>query len=78
LIRKRRPGDRFQPLGVRGTKKLQDFLVDAHVARSERDGVPLVCGGRGIAWAVGLRPAEWAKLTPKTRRVLRLRATRTL
>jgi tRNA(Ile)-lysidine synthase len=76
-IRKRHPGDRFQPLGLQGAKKLQDFLVDAHVARSERDAVPLVCTERGVAWVVGLRPAEWAKLTPNTRRVLRLRATRT-
>ncbi|MEX1255097.1 MAG: tRNA lysidine(34) synthetase TilS [Dehalococcoidia bacterium] len=75
-IRTRRPGDRFQSLGLGSPKKLQDFFVDAHVPRSERDGVPLVCGERGIAWVVGLRPAEWARLTPKTRRVLRVRAKR--
>jgi tRNA(Ile)-lysidine synthase len=76
-VRRRRPGDRFQPLGMVRPKKLQDFFVDRHVDRSERDGVPLVCAGRRIAWVVGQRPAEWAKLMPATRRVLRLRATRT-
>ncbi len=73
-LRRRRPGDRFQPLGLSRPKKLQDFFVDAHVSRRERDRVPLVCGNRGIAWVVGQRPAEWAKVTPTTRRVLRLRA----
>jgi tRNA(Ile)-lysidine synthase len=76
-LRRRRPGDRFQPLGLPRQKKLQDFFVDAHVPRAERDAVPLLCAGRGIAWVVGQRPAEWAKVTPATRRVLRLRASRT-
>jgi tRNA(Ile)-lysidine synthase len=73
-LRRRRPGDRFHPLGLARPKKLQDFFVDAHVPREERDAVPLLCAGRGIAWVVGQRPAEWAKVTPATRRVLRVRA----
>lgn len=72
-LRRRRRGDRFQPLGLSRPKKLQDFFVDAHVPRGERDSVPLVCGERGIAWVVGQRPAEWAKVTPASRRVLALR-----
>ena len=75
-LRRRRRGDRFQPLGLSQPKKLQDFFVDAHIPRAERDAVPLVCSGRGIAWVVGQRPAEWAKVTAATRRVLRLRAAR--
>ena len=75
-LRRRRPGDRFQPLGLSRPKKLQDFFVDAHIPRAERDAVPLLCAERGIAWVVGQRPAEWAKVTAATRRVLRLRATR--
>lgn len=73
-LRRRRPGDRFQPLGLRRPKKLQDFLVDAHVPRTQRDALPLLCGERGIAWVVGQRPAEWAKVTARTRRALRVRA----
>jgi tRNA(Ile)-lysidine synthase len=74
-VRRRRPGDRFHPLGLARPKKLQDFLVDAHVARSERDALPLVCAARGIVWVAGQRPAEWAKVTRETRRVLRLSAS---
>jgi len=75
-LRRRRPGDRFQPLGLARPKKLQDFFVDSHVPRAERDAVPLVCSERGIAWVVGQRPAEWAKVTPETRRLLCVRAVR--
>ena len=62
ILRTRLPGDRFQPLGMAGEKKIQDFFVDARVPREWRDRVPLlVCGGR-IAWVVGYRIAEWAKV----------------
>jgi tRNA(Ile)-lysidine synthase len=75
-LRPRRPGDRYQPLGLDHAKKLQDVLVDAHVPRSERDGLPLVCGRGGIAWVAGQPPADWAKVRPTTRRAVRLRARR--
>ena len=75
-LRRRRPGDRFHPLGLARPKKLQDFFVDAHVPREERDAVPLLCAERGIAWVVGQRPAEWAKVTPASRLALRVRARR--
>lgn len=61
VVRTRRPGDRFQPAGMREPKKLQDFLVDEKVPREERDLLPLVASGRGIVWVVGWRIAEWAR-----------------
>ncbi|HZP26050.1 MAG TPA: tRNA lysidine(34) synthetase TilS, partial [Dehalococcoidia bacterium] len=75
-VRSRRPGDRLQPLGMQGEKKLQDLLVDAHVPASERDALPLVCGERGIAWVVGVRIAQPAAIGPRTQRAVRLRASR--
>ena len=63
-VRRRRPGDRFQPLGMAEAKKLQDFLVDCHVPRAERDALPLFEGERGIVWVGGLRLADWAKPRP--------------
>ena len=63
LVRSRVDGDRFQPLGMGRSKKLQDFMVDAKIPRGWRDRVPLVVSPRGIAWVVGWRIAEWAKVT---------------
>ncbi|MBI4336200.1 MAG: tRNA lysidine(34) synthetase TilS [Chloroflexi bacterium] len=71
-VRPRRPGDRFGPLGLEGTKKLQDFMVDARIPRAWRDRVPLVVSPEGIAWVVGWRIAHWARVTEATRHVLRL------
>ena len=61
VVRRRREGDRFQPLGMSGTKKLQDFFVDARVPRDEREAVPIFESERGIVWVGGLRIADWAK-----------------
>jgi hypothetical protein len=45
-------------------KRLQDFLVDAHVPRTQRDAVPLFESSRGIVWVGGLRIADWTKPRP--------------
>ena len=60
-LRTRLDGDRFQPLGMKGSKKLQDFMTDGKIDRWCRDRIPLVIGDCGIVWVVGSRIAEWAK-----------------
>ena len=72
VLRTRRPGDRFRPLGAPGHKKLQDFMVDAKIPASWRDRVPLVVTPRGIAWVVGWRIAEWSRVTPEDRQVVEI------
>ena len=75
-VRSRAPGDRFQPLGMPQDKKLQDFMVDSKIPRPWRDRVPLVVSPRGIAWVVGWRIAQWAKVTEKTAHAVQLRFLR--
>ncbi len=68
----RHRGDRFQPLGMQHSKRLQDFLVDRKVPQAERDRIPLVRDRSGIIWIPGLSIAERARITPKTTRILHL------
>jgi tRNA(Ile)-lysidine synthase len=75
-VRTRRPGDRLQPLGSVYAKKLKAFLIDAKIPHALRDRLPLVVTSTGIAWVAGVRPAEWAKVTPTTRAILRLQLFR--
>ena len=49
------------------------FLVDEKVPRGERDGVPVVATPNGIIWVAGYRIDDRFKVTPRTRRVLKLR-----
>jgi tRNA(Ile)-lysidine synthase len=71
-VRSRRKGDVFRPLGMVGTKKLQDFFIDAKVPESERDGIPLVVSDEKIIWVVGHRISEGVKVDGNTRRFLKL------
>jgi tRNA(Ile)-lysidine synthase len=50
----RRPGLRMRPAGGRGSRKLQDILVDARVPREDRDKWPLVFVGERLAWVPGI------------------------
>ena len=72
-VRNRRQGDRFQPYGMRGTKKIKDFLIDAKVPRYERDSIPLLVCGDEILWVIGYTTSEPFKITPDTRQYLYLR-----
>jgi tRNA(Ile)-lysidine synthetase-like protein len=63
-VRAWRPGDRIQPLGMQGQKKLQDLFTDLRVPRPWRGKVPIFEGGKGIAWVMGHRIADWAKVVP--------------
>jgi tRNA(Ile)-lysidine synthase len=61
-VRTRQPGDRFQPLGMTVEKRLHNFFIDSKVPGDWRDRVPLLMSGQDIAWVVGHRIAEWAKV----------------
>lgn len=60
-IRNRRPGDRIEPMGLNGSKKVQDMFVDAKVPKSLRDGLPLLVDASGrVLWIPGMRRSRHA------------------
>ena len=71
-IRSRRAGDRFQPFGMEGTKKVKDFLIDAKVPQRVRWNTPVLVTGDEILWVIGYRTSEKCKVSDKTRRLLYL------
>ncbi|MDP4007962.1 MAG: tRNA lysidine(34) synthetase TilS [Candidatus Peregrinibacteria bacterium] len=42
LVRTWQPGDKFQPLGMKGTKKLQNFFTDRKIPKSKRKTIPII------------------------------------
>ena len=78
-LRRRRPGDRFQPQGMGGrNKSLSDFLINVKVPAAWRDWVPLVItvSGDHLLWVAGWRLDERARVTSETERVVHLRFSR--
>jgi len=72
-LRAPRPGDRMTPFGAPGSKKLSDLFQEGKVPAAARAMWPIVCQSGSVAWLVGLRRAEVARVGAHTRRVLRLR-----
>lgn len=59
-IRSARPGDRFQPSGMVGHKRLKNYFIDNKIPHEVRQKVPVVCSGETILWLVGERRCEGA------------------
>lgn len=71
IVRPWQEGDWFMPIGMKGKKKLSDFLIDQKVPLNLKDNVFVLVSGDGkIAWVVGFRPDERFKVTENTERVL--------
>ena len=72
-VRPRRPGDRFQPLGMGGrSTKLNELMINLKLPAALRAMWPLIEGRSGLAWLVGYRSDERARVGPTTRRVVHL------
>jgi len=69
-VRNIEPGDRFQPLGLSGTKKIGDFLTDRKIPAVYRDEIPVICDKQGIIWLVGYEIADRVKVDHKTKKVM--------
>ena len=75
IVRSWRPGDVVRPLGLGGSKKLQDFFVDRKVARAARQNVLIVTDKeKGIIWVVGHTVAEDFRVSAGTAGVIILTA----
>ncbi|MCL6444761.1 MAG: tRNA lysidine(34) synthetase TilS [Alicyclobacillus sp.] len=66
VVRPPEPGDRVAPLGMSGTRKLQDVFVDAKVPRIARQAWPVVCVDGEIVWVPGLIRSRAALVTGET------------
>ena len=75
LVRAWRHGDRMAPLGLGGTKSLQDLFTARRVARSRRTTVPVVESDGEIVWVAGVATSERFKVTAKTTTAVHLTAT---
>ena len=72
IVRSRQRGDHFQPLGMKETKKIGQFMIDARIPRDWRDRIPIVISRDSILWVTGYRIDERVKMTDSIKRILRL------
>lgn len=71
-IRKWKNGDRFQPIGLKGTKKISDFLTEAKVNSMNKNKQLVLLNGNKIIWVIGHRIDESVKINNETKRIIKL------
>ncbi|MDX5346548.1 MAG: tRNA lysidine(34) synthetase TilS [Hymenobacteraceae bacterium] len=72
-LRRWKEGDWFIPLGMKGKKKISDFLIDTKVPANLKPNVLVLTSEQSIVWVVGQRLDNRFKITDKTERVLEIR-----
>lgn len=71
-LRKWKEGDKFQPLGMFGKKKVSDFLIDKKVSKIDKEKTWVLLSEDKICWIVGHRIDDSFKLTSSTKTVLQI------
>jgi tRNA(Ile)-lysidine synthase len=69
----RKEGDKFIPIGMKGTKKLKDFFIDEKISKFERGKILIFRDQEKIVWIGGLRLDERLKIDEQTKNVLSIR-----
>jgi tRNA(Ile)-lysidine synthase len=73
ILRRWQQGDYFQPFGMKGMKKLSDYLIDMKVPLPDKEKVWLLTTGSKIVWVVGFRIDENFRIRPDTNQILVVR-----
>lgn len=75
-LRFRKNGDRFSPLGMKGSKKLKDIFIDLKVPREERDFIPLLCFDEDISWIIGYKMSDKFKVHEGVKNIIEVSVER--
>jgi tRNA(Ile)-lysidine synthase len=70
ILRKWKPGDSFQPLGLKGSKKISDYLINSKVPLPDKKNTWVIESGGTIIWLVNHRIDNRFKITPQSQHVL--------
>lgn len=71
-VRLWRAGDRIQPLGMQTKKKVSDLLIDEKVPRNQKEKIYILSSEEKLLWVMGIRTDDFAKITHKTRKILKI------
>ena len=76
VVRPRAPGERIRPLGLGGTTKLKEVMIDRRIPAAARALWPLVATDEHPVWLAGHVLDERAQVRHDSGRVVRLRCER--
>ena len=73
ILRNRRDGDWFQPLGMQGQQKIKNLFIDHKIPRSKRDEIMLFVDNISVIWIENMHFNDRVKITAETKNVLKLK-----
>lgn len=72
ILKKWHKGDYFQPLGMKGMKKISDFFIDIKLSIVDKEKVWILTSAGEIIWIVGMRLDDRYKITSNTQNILQV------
>ena len=72
-IRKWKKGDKFVPFGMKGQKKVSDYLTDKKYSLFQKEKQYVACSEGIIVWLIGERTDDRFKITEKSKRAVILK-----
>jgi tRNA(Ile)-lysidine synthase len=72
MLRSWENGDSFRPLGMQGTKKISDLLIDRKIDRFTKMNQLVLTANGAIIWVCGLQISDDVKITDKTKQFVEL------
>ena len=70
-VRNFRVGDKFMPLGLKGSKKVKDVFIDKKISSEERKRILILTSGNDIIWVCGIQIDDRYRVRDSTKRILR-------
>lgn len=70
IIRNRRSGDWFKPLGMQGSQKIKKLFIDRKIPRPKRNSIALIADQESVIWVENMHLSERVKVSPETKNVL--------
>lgn len=71
VVRRRRPGDRFQPLGAAGSRKFKEYLIDKKIPRERRER-PILAAEQEVIYFPGGTISHKVRVREDTVQILRV------
>lgn len=72
VLRNRRAGDWFQPLGMAGRQKLKSFFINKKITQQKRDEMMLLADRQAVLMIENMHLSDQVKITPETKNILEL------
>lgn len=72
IVRNWEAGDKFKPLGMKGSKKISDFLTDMKMPVHQKERVKVLISRGEILWVLNQGVSDFCKIDNSTKKVIKL------